>query len=165
MSELGTVHNPAVCAGNQVVWHLDPCNEAGWRCAQCCLPMPGEPPGFSPELDRSEIGEKVEAIAQFLQAYELLYFSNSTEGVCAVREIAMDCKALGLYDQYSIIRLLAGYDNHADYWKDLSEKILSGNDPRRRCVCGKLASSFPGDKAYCSTECEVRDSKQGRLPF
>jgi len=159
------VHDPEVCPSELVSWHLDACNEAGWHCADCGLKMPGEPPGYRPDLDRSAIGAKVDSVVNWLHESELIYVSNSSEGESLTGKVAEECKRTSTYDQMSIIIMIAMNKENADYWKKLGEDVLAGKDPRRRCHCGKLANTFVGEEAFCSWACQDNNSKQGRLPW
>ena len=114
-------------------------NEQGWRCV-VCDERPGEPPGFSPHLDREETYRKVSGILMDLCDDGFIYVSSGTAGDGMTVHVAEKCHETGVYDQYTIIRLLMeSCDGHADYWKRISEGVISGNDIRERCFCGALS--------------------------
>lgn len=124
-------------------------NEDGWKCWMC-EHKPGEPPGFAPALDRSEIRMKVFGILHDLHDAGIIYISNSSQGDSLEYHIANRCRMEERFDSYSIALFIleAMTDSHAAFWKKISEGVLSGNDPRKRCDCGKLAiaSSYGGGK-------------------
>lgn len=136
-------------------WYQDFCTEAGWKCCMCSE-KPGEPPGFSPELDRAEIERKVGAVMHDLRDADFIYISNGTGGDGLTAGIAERCKAEGRFDQASIALFIleAVTPSHAAYWKGVSDGIVAGKDPRRRCHCGRLAHTYVGDRAFCSFACE-----------
>lgn len=145
------------CPKPYPIWQLAPCNEDGWTCGGCANKLPGEPPGFSPQLDRSNIEDKVGAILMELHENKLIYVSNSSEGDSIAGTVAVRCRDTFRFDQYSIISFIMDYlSSHGDYWMKLSEGVMSGNDKRDRCKCGKLATSYVGSKDgwthYCN-EC------------
>ena len=116
-------------------------NEDGWRCCGCDH-KPGEPPGFSPELDRTRTFEKVNGLCMDLHDRDLVYFSNSDHGLGVADSVAGRCKAAGIYDQYSIVQwVFEAEASHAEYWRKISEDILAGKDGRSRCPCGLLSNS------------------------
>lgn len=129
-------------------------NEQGWKCCGCDE-KPGEPPGFSPQLDREFIHRKVFGLLDDLHNHDLVYVSNGDHGEAIVSGVAEECRAAGVYDQRSILAFLVGPDggSHATYWKGISDGIIAGKDPRERCVCGKLASCYSGGLAACSFKC------------
>lgn len=149
-------------------WYLAN-NEEGWKCCSCGF-RPGEPEGFSPELDRSETYRKAFAVCSEMHDAKLIYISNGTMGDGVAESVAARCKRAGIYDQQSIMAfVIEAIDtrSHAKFWKDRSKKILAGKDDRERCACGKLAnrfSYFKGEKsARCSSpECEPANIA---LPF
>lgn len=159
------IHDPAKCKGTSHCWRISPCNEDGWGCPDCGHVLPGEPPGYSPQLDREETVSKVDSILQHLHHWDFIHISNSSEGDSAVHFIAGLCHELGLFDQLSIITLICQHKGSAKYWRELGEAILNGRDPRRRCDCGKLATRFQGDRAWCSDACQKKEVQQGRLSF
>lgn len=127
-------------------------NEEGWKCFHCNSLMPGEPDGYRPDLDRERIEDKVYGLMNDLHENKFIYISNGSGGDIIVGEVSAKCKASGLYDQISIIKYIleVGEEGHADYWKDIGDGIVSGNDPRERCHCGKLATSFGNRGNRCS---------------
>jgi hypothetical protein len=139
-------------------------NEEGWKCVGC-NDRPGEPPGFSPYLDRQLINIKAESLLMDLCRNDLIYISNNSEGEYLTASVAEKCRASNLYDQYSILHFILEVEapSHAEYWKQVSEGILKGSDPRKRCACGRLATSFSNEGDFCSYDCESR--KQAALPF
>lgn len=126
-------------------------NEAGWKCLTCNF-KPGEPEGFSPLLDRDLVYEKIESLAESLTEGDIFCISNSTEADLMISEVVDRCISNGYFDQTSIVKyLLEARSGRAEYWKDLSENILAGNDPRPRCDekdCGKLATMI-SSKKFC----------------
>ena len=143
-------------------WRMSDCNEAGWICVNC-KHKPGEPPGFSPQTDRAEIARKVESVLLTLHESDVIYVSNSDCGDGIVANVVGRCRDSGLFDQWTIARFILESEapSHAKYWKDISDGMLSGKDPRRRCHCGRLSTMTIGDRAYCSTECQA----QKELPW
>jgi hypothetical protein len=126
-------------------------NEDGWKCVDCGL-VPGEPPGFSPELDRKLTPRKVMAVLMTLDNSNIVSVSNGTMGESLESIVAGLCHRRQRFDQYSIALYLldAMTKSHADYWAKVSEGVLSGNDPRTRCACGALATIMQGAQAWCS---------------
>lgn len=116
-------------------------NEAGWRCC-LCEHKPGEPTGFSPELDRVQLERKVFAVLDGLHNADVIYISNGTGGDMLMADVAERCREVNRYDQYSIALFVleATAPRHAEYWKQISDAIVAGKDPRDRCHCGKLAT-------------------------
>lgn len=123
-------------------YYLDT-NEEGWRCCSCAY-RPGEPQGFSPELDRSHTYQKVMGILLDLHNGDFVHVSNGTHGECLQEMVTERCRREGIYDQYSITLFLleALTASHQKYWKEVSDGVIAGKDPRRRCPCGALATSF-----------------------
>lgn len=137
---------------HELYWHADPCNERGWKCIACDY-RPGEPAGFSPERDRSHLVTKIESILHTLHDAEIVYVSNGDHGAWIASRVASACRARDLYDSVSIARLVLevlGDAAHAKFWRDISEGILVGRDPRPRCHCGKLSNAYVNGKRYCS---------------
>ncbi len=132
-------------------WYLTGTNEEGWRCCGCGK-KPGEPPGFCPELDRALIHRKVFGILHDLHDSNVVYLSNSSMGEAIEACVAARCVEELRFDQYSIVLFILESltPSHAKYWADLSEAIVAGNDSRRRCYCGQLATSSSGAKYSCS---------------
>lgn len=139
-------------------------NETGWQCMNC-QDRPGEPPGFSPQLDRSNTFDKVMGIMLDLAATRACNFSNSTDGMMTAEIIAARCREEDVYDQWSICEWIFEYKNrdrgeghgHRAYWKRIAEGVLSGNDPRDRCeahseLANHWVSKGNGEpaKAYCN---------------
>lgn len=131
----------AACAHAGLYWYAAPATEQGWKCADCGW-QPGEPPGFSPHHDRSHLRTKVWCIVHDLHDAGIIYVSNGTGGEALV-DVAVDrCRERNLYDSASIARVileLEASDRHAKFWRDISEGILAGKDPRDRCACGALS--------------------------
>lgn len=100
------------------MWSLAPCNEDGWRCDNC-----GAKLGWRPDLDRSSLEEKVDAIQFWMHTHELIYVSNGTEGDIVSANVAHRCRELDRYDQYTIIREIMtepniGSEQHGDFWAE-----------------------------------------------
>lgn len=145
-----SVHDPEKCDGEEFAWRLAT-NEDGWHCASCGGLIPGEPNGFRPDLDRKETAVKAYMVCMVLHEADLLYFSNSDHGNSCVDWVAKRCHELGMFDQYTMIRLFVeSLGTHADYWQKIGEGVMSGNDKRARCGCGKLATI---NNTHCSWEC------------
>jgi hypothetical protein len=125
-------------------------NENGWRCL-LCNEKPGEPPGFSPQLDRARLGEKVFALLNELCNTDLVYVSNGTGGDVIIIDVMARCRKEQRYDQYSILLFIldAMTERRALYWSKISEGIVAGRDERERCACGKLATVLLGQKRWC----------------
>lgn len=125
-------------------------NEDGWKCSWC-QHKPGEPPGFSPELDRARLEFKVFALLSDLTNADLVYVSNGTSGDAIVSEVEKRCRKEQRYDQYSILLFILDLmtERHALYWSKVSEAIVAGKDERKRCHCGNLATVSRGDKYWC----------------
>jgi hypothetical protein len=139
------------CNNHDFAWYLHDCNEAGWKCLRCEY-KPGEPPGFSPELDRAMTRSKVMAVLMELHHADFIYVSNGSSGECIEAEVERRCRATGNYDQWSIASFILDVmvPSHAKYWREISEGVLAGQDPRHRCHCGALSNCSSGDKYYCS---------------
>lgn len=129
-------------------------NEEGWKCVSC-EDKPGEPAGFSPQLDREEIEIKVGGILNDMDAASLIHISNGSYGDVLQGHVADRCRKEERYDQYSIVLFIMEVEapSHAKFWKGISDGIVTGNDPRDRCHCGQLATSWQGDNKFCSGEC------------
>jgi hypothetical protein len=136
-------------------WYLQDCNEDGWMCC-ACKHKPGEPPGFSPELDRKEIERKAWAILHELCDAKFIYVSNSTAGDSISSHVADMCRGAGFYDQWSVAKCILDTlaPSHGTFWKGISDGIIAGKDPRDRCHCGRLSNRSIGDRHFCSSECE-----------
>jgi hypothetical protein len=149
------VYDEAVCGTGSVCWDLAACNEDGWRCTRCGSKAGGDPPGYRPDLDRSEIGSKVETVMMILHHSGLIYISNSSEGESLVGDVARHCERSGLFDQYSIIWLIMRRlaPGHGEFWKKIGDGVVAGADLRERCWCGKLATGSSGiGMRWCSLE-------------
>jgi hypothetical protein len=123
-------------------WFPDFATEAGWKCVKCSH-RPGEPDGFSPLHDRELLDRKVFALLNDLCNQNLIYISNGTDGEGIELSVAARCRTDGRYDQGSILLFIleAKVPGHAKYWKEISDGVIRGSDPRRRCHCGKLSTS------------------------
>lgn len=129
-------------------------NENGWICCMCDE-KPGEPPGFSPWLDRQQIDVKVNCIMLMLHGEgggpPYITISNGSEGEAIAGAVVDRCNETGRYDQYSIIQyIFEAQSGHGDYWQKISKGVLSGNDHRKRCHCGELSTCISGGKHFCS---------------
>jgi hypothetical protein len=147
-----TQPSPAAPGCKECDYHYYPStNEDGWRCTSCGH-RPGEPAGFSPELDRKRIFFKVGGILHDACDENLIYVSNGTGADLLISAVADRCVEEGRFDQYSILLFLLEETtpSHAKYWGELSESILAGADPRDRCHCGALANIHSGGALYCS---------------
>lgn len=139
------------CRHSGLYWYAAPATEKGWKCVNCGW-QPGEDPGYSPEHDRSHIATKVGCVLHDLFEAGIVYVSNGSEGEGITANVARRCVAEKLYDSVSIARLIleiSGGERHAAFWRDRGESIVSGNDNRRRCRCGKLANVYAVGKAFC----------------
>jgi hypothetical protein len=154
------------CKEHDYHWYSDGCNEAGWKCTACDH-QPGEPPGFSPQLDRERIFWKVGAVLHDMTDADLISVSNGSEGDCLTAQIADRCVAENLFDQYSIQLFLLREmtPSHAEYWKEIGEGILTGNDPRDRCHCGKLATGHQFDANGKASYCSFEHAPKHEMPF
>lgn len=130
-------------------------NEEGWKCLDCPEPL-GEPEGYSPQLDRSHIYDKVNGLLLELHESKFIHVSNGTGGDVLTEAVVKECQRSGLYDQVSIMQyiLALGEEGHAAYWKEIGDGIIAGNDPRDRCGCGQLATSSCGKQKSCS-KCSI----------
>jgi hypothetical protein len=150
------------CQHKDYYYYPDDCNEAGWKCVGCGQLMPGDPPGFRPDLDRSEIRIKTGGLLHDLCDAKLVYVSNSSQGDYVESVVAERCTREGIYDQYSILLFLLEQltPPHQKYWKEVSDGVIEGRDPRRRCSegCGRLATVY-ADKDYC------HEHSHATLPF
>jgi hypothetical protein len=134
-------------------------NEDGWLCVYCDN-RPGEPPGFSPQLDREQIYFKVGGILHDACDADLIFVSNGTGADLLTAKVADRCVKERRFDQYSILSYILQEmaPGHAEYWRGVSEGILAGKDPRDRCHCGKLANlHIGGGGDYCSYEHAPKD--------
>lgn len=128
-------------------------NESGWNCFDCGVLLPGEPNGYRPDLDRSHIAEKVSGLLFELSESNWIHVSNGTGGEILSSMVAEKCRQTGFYDQSAIVRYIMETDtSHSDYWKKIGDGVVSGNDPRDRCKCGKLATTYSDAGNSCS-EC------------
>lgn len=126
-------------------------NENGWKCFDGDHLLPGEPDGYRPDLDRSHTEDKVYGIMNDLHQGSFVYISNNEMGEFVTREVIQRCRDTGLYDQISIMQFVLEFaeDGHAKFWKKIGDGVVSGNDPRDRCHCGKLATSYGGTGHFC----------------
>jgi hypothetical protein len=158
------VGDPATCAHAGLYWHPAPANEQGWKCTDCGH-QPGEPPGFSPVHDRSHVGVKVECILHLLHESEVIYVSNGDQADSIIAHVVRSCRRRHVFDSVSIARMIVdieGDARHAKFWREISEGVLAGKDPRPRCACGKLAIVSNGEHRACSHE--HMQVAQGRDP-
>lgn len=141
-------------------------NERGWVCVECDEQTVGEPPGFSPFLDRELIDRKAENLAQHLVTAGLISLPEMWYLELCGGYVAEKCNDIKTYDSYTVMQFVlecwANYDflahhgaehcqgtgGHAAFWKNISDGVLAGNDPRDRCECGELATVY-GDKNQC----------------
>ena len=142
------------CEHKRFIWIPTGPNERGWKCDSCDF-KPGEPPGYDPQRDRSDIREKVHAVLFQLHLTDIVYVSNSDHGEWLAAEVATRCVREDTFDQLSIVRFLCeALDDdgkHSAHWRDQAQGILAGNDPRERCACGALATVFVvGGEKTCS---------------
>lgn len=131
----------APCAHAGLYWYASPANEQGWKCVDCNW-QPGEPAGFSPQYDRSHLHTKVSCIVHDLHDAEIIYVSNGSDGDALTAATTDRCRERGLYDSVSIARVvleIEADDKHTAFWRDISEGIIAGRDPRDRCACGQLS--------------------------
>lgn len=140
-------------------WDLKPHNESGWLCFLCDH-KPGEPAGYSPQLDRSETVCKVECILLMMADYNLVSVSNSDHGDAICAMVADRCHRTGRFDQESIVSFLADEcSGGGKYWRELGTSIMVGNDTRPRCDCGQLSTVSQGTKRWCSECCVYRSQE------
>ncbi len=138
---------------HEFFWYPAPHNETGWRCVNC-QHKPGEPPGYSPELDRSDTYNKVNCLLMDMANHERVSVSNGSTGDAITSSVVKRCHETKRYDQESIVMFLAELcAGDGKYWRELGERIVAGEDPRPRCVCGKLAAIYSNNSRYCSSEC------------
>jgi hypothetical protein len=151
---------------HEFYFYPEPHNEAGWKCINCKL-QPGEPPGFSPNLDRLKCRTKVDGLLLDLHNHDFVSVSNGDCGDGLGAMVAERCEREGRFDQYSILLFIleAMTKSHADYWKKISDGILAGNDPRHRCDCGKLATSYTFKDGKETRRCSGCWSKGTEGPF
>ena len=139
------------CTHEHCYWY-PAINEEGWKCANCGT-RPGEPPGYSPRLDRNELFTKVSGLLNDLHNANLIYVSNGTMGEYLTAEVVRACREAGTFDQYSIIKAILDHPemapSHAEFWKPIGESIISGNDTRARCACGQLGTISSGNENVC----------------
>lgn len=141
----------STCPHNGLYWYAAPADERGWKCIDCGW-RPGEEPGYSPQHDRSHTLVKVESILHDLHEAGIIYCSNASEGDMLAHIIANRCKRLGVYDSVSIALFILQSEadtRHRHFWKEQSDAIVAGKDPRPRCHCGALAAVSQGDKRMC----------------
>jgi hypothetical protein len=151
------------CKHPEFYFYPTPATEAGWKCSACPF-KPGEPPGFSPGLDRSHTQIKVMGLLLDLHNHDFVYVSNGSHGEGLEHTVAERCKAEGRFDQYSILLFIleAMTPSHAKYWKGVSDGIVAGKDPRNRCPCGKLAQVYTSrgnERVTRCFDCDARELK------
>jgi hypothetical protein len=142
------------CAHDGLYWYAAPADERGWKCVDCGW-QPGEEPGFSPQHDRAHISTKVGCILMTLHEAEIIYVSNGSCGEAITGDVVEKCRRRRIYDSVSIARFILELEadrQHADFWREISEGIIAGKDPRERCACGKLANSWRNGKRACCHE-------------
>lgn len=101
---------------------MDPCNESGWKCVDCSKGL-----GFRPDLDRELTEIKVHGILHDLVEAKVIYVSNATMGDIIACNVTVRCRELGMFDQYTIARLILEDDNlagHGPFWKQKAEELL-----------------------------------------
>jgi hypothetical protein len=127
-------------------------NEAGWKCFGCKKKLPGEPDGYRPDLDRSHLQDNVYGLMNDLHEHDFIWVSNSEYGEHILSEVMTRCREAGLYDQITIMHYIleANAGTHAEFWKEIGDGVVSGNDPRDRCDCGKLATTYTSNGKSCS---------------
>ena len=129
----------------ECLWDYNPTklNEEGWSCVNCGF-VPGEPPGFCPQLDMEELPQKIEAILLFLTGdtgpSRLVHVSNSSHGESIICSVYEWCCNSGRRDAKSIIHVIFDDCGHSEYWAKIRDGVLSGNDVRDRCRCGALST-------------------------
>lgn len=131
------------CRHENLYWFAAPADERGWRCIDCKW-QPGDEPGYSPQHDRDRIGLKVGCILHDMHDHGIIYVSNSSCGEDLTSQVVGRCCALGVYDSVSIALFILeqeASERHRKFWKDQSDAI-AGRDPRSRCWCGAIATSF-----------------------
>jgi hypothetical protein len=108
------------CEHKTVHWHLDGCNEAGWKCQDCNTNL-----GFSPKHDRDDTDNKIETILFWLHEHDFLYVSNATDGDSMVARVMKRCRAENAFDQISIIKFLCELEleTHGPYWRAEAAKV------------------------------------------
>jgi len=101
-------------------------NEGGWKCVCCSNPVAGDPPGYSPKLDREEIWRKVSGILNDLHMLNVVYISNGTMGDMLTGTVADICVKKGHYDQYTIASEILGQltKSHAEFWAKKAKEVL-----------------------------------------
>lgn len=110
-------------------------NEEGWLCVDCEV-KPGEPPGYSPQHDRSCLREKVWSLVHELADAKLISVSNSSHGEGLADAVTRRLHGSNRLDQYTIID--AERIEHADYWSKISTA------PPRRGPAPSLRLRRPG---------------------
>lgn len=151
--------------GRTAFWRVTDCTEDGWRCSDCGERVPGEPPGYNAFLDKELIGTKVASILQDMHDFSLVYVSNSEQGEYIVATVAEECTRLDIYDQVTIVRLIAATIG-SDYWAKIGQGIRAGQDPRNRCACGALSSiSFGRDGGWVYSCSPCYDKTLANRPF
>jgi hypothetical protein len=156
------------CKHDHPVWRVDPkghaaANETGWHCPACGV-APGEPPGYSPELDKRELQEKVASVLMALHNAGIVYVSNGSAGDGIAHAVAGALTRTGDFDQYTIARSVLDlmHGSHQEYWRKVGDGIRAGKDTRERCACGKLADVWSGGVRQCSG---CWTAKLGECPF
>lgn len=135
---------PESCPHAGLYWYAAPANERGWKCVDCGW-QPGEPSGFSPKHDRDLIGIKVGCILNDLHEAQIIYVSNGSAGDSITGLVVQRCRRTHSYDSVSIAKFILtieGDERHAKFWREISDGILAGKDPRPRCACGQLATQW-----------------------
>ncbi len=130
------------CEHKRLLWGMEPASERGWVCTDC-QGHPGEPPGFSPQADRSHTREKVSAVLMAMHDAGIVYVSNGDQGDWVTHSVAKRCAVEDTHDQTSIARYICDImadARHAAYWREVAQGVLTGNDKRPRCHCGALAT-------------------------
>ncbi len=140
-------------------------NEDGWVCS--CGQAPGEPPGFCPQLDRDDTAGKINDLLMHLSGElggpAFISISNGSHGDLLVHDVSKGCESEQRFDQYFILCHLIGHETarHSDFWKRIADGVVSGADPRDRCACGQLATTWSSERAAecrsCSMEMPCRD--------
>ena len=119
--------------------------------------MPGEPPGYRPDLDRSDTGTKVGGILNDLHENKFIYISNGSMGDSLTAAVVTKCHETGLFDQYSIAQFIFQLltPDHAEYWRKIGDGVVHKRDIRDRCWCGKLAQQSGKHGPVCSSKHDV----------
>ena len=96
--------------------------DAGWMCGECEAKL-----GLCADLDRQLIDVKVSCLLHELHDGNFIFVPDATEGEMIIDNVALQCKDLDRYDQYTILRLILDEPNLKRTAESLFETYKEGS--------------------------------------